>query len=62
MKKIVDFSCTYDNAAGISPEVTERLNLSFPDAYLHSETMEVLAREIKRAEGAHFVNCPSAIQ
>lgn len=58
MKKIVDFSCTYDNAAGISPEVTERLNLSFPDAYLHSETMEVLAREIKRQEGSTFCELP----
>lgn len=58
MKKIVDFSCTYDNAAGISPETARRSGLSFPDAYLHKETMEVLAREIKKQEGSTFCELP----
>ena len=31
---ISDFRCTFDNAIGISPEITNDLKLSFPDAYM----------------------------
>ena len=34
MADIKDFKCTYANSAGISEEVTSKLNLTFPDAYL----------------------------
>lgn len=36
---ISDFRCTFDNAIGISTEITKDLKLSFPDAYMHADTM-----------------------
>ena len=58
MGKIVDFQCTYDNAVGISGAVTEKLNLTFPDAYLHWNTMAKIALEIKRQEDVCFCELP----
>ena len=37
--EIKDFNCTYDNSVGINGKVTEGLDLSFPDAYLHWDSM-----------------------
>ena len=31
---ISDFRCTFDNAIGISPEITKDLKLSFPDVVM----------------------------
>ena len=50
MGKIADFNCTYDNAVGISSDVTEKLDLTYPDAYLHWDTMAKIAMEIKKKE------------
>ena len=41
---IQDFKCTYGNSAGIREAVTNRTNLTFPDAYKHAETMAELAQ------------------
>ena len=41
MGEIKDFNCTYDNSAGISSAVTEGLGLTFPEAYLHWDTMDL---------------------
>ena len=30
--KIIDFPCSYTNSSGVRAEVTEELDLSFPDA------------------------------
>ena len=46
MSKIVDFKCTYDNSVGINEEVTKKLQLSFPDAYKHHNTMVLIAKEL----------------
>ena len=40
---ISDFRCTFDNVIGISPEITKDLKLSFPDAYMHADTMAKIA-------------------
>lgn len=58
MGEIKDFHCTYDNFAGISREKTKQLNLTFPDAYLHWETMASVAAAVKRHEGADFCELP----
>lgn len=58
MAEIKDFKCTYQNSVGISPKVTEGLNLQFPDAYLHAETMAVLAKNIRTVEGVDFCELP----
>lgn len=58
MGKILDYQCTYDNAVGISSEITEKLDLTFPDAYLHWDTMVKIALEIKKQEGASFCELP----
>lgn len=44
---ISDFRCTFDNAIGISPEITKDLKLSFPDAYMHADTMAKIAHAMK---------------
>ena len=54
MGEIREYKCTYSNSVGISAEVTSGLGLEFPDAYMHSETMQVLAKAIKEHDGADF--------
>lgn len=58
MGEIKDFQCTYDNSAGISEEVTEKLNLIFPEAYMHWETMAILSKTLKEHDGASFCELP----
>ncbi len=58
MGKIADFNCTYDNAVGISNDVTEKLDLTYPDAYLHWDTMAKIALEIKKKEDVAFCELP----
>ncbi len=57
-RQIRDFECGYDNSVGISAEVTAGLDLDFPDAYLHADTMKILARAVKEAEGSDFCLVP----
>ncbi len=58
MGEIKDFNCTYDNSVGISGEVTEGLGLTFPDAYLHADTMAKLSKALKDHDGAGFCELP----
>lgn len=58
MGDIKDFKCTYDNSAGISGEVTKDLELTFPDAYKHCDTMVTLAEALKKTDGAPFCELP----
>ena len=58
MGEMKEFQCTYDNSAGISGEVTEGLNLTFPDAYLHRDTMAVLSKALKEYDNAAFCELP----
>lgn len=58
MAEIKDFQCTYDNSAGISGEVTKGLGLTFPDAYLHGDTMAALSKALKEHDGAAFCELP----
>lgn len=51
MAEIKDFLCTYDNASENNPEVAAALGLTFPDAYLHAETMAVLSKANKEKAG-----------
>lgn len=55
---MVDFKCTYANSVGISEEVTAKLNLTFPDAYLHWDTMALIAEALKDTDGAAFCELP----
>ena len=55
---ISDFRCTFDNAIGISTEITKDLKLSFPDAYMHADTMAKIAHAMKQKEGAAFCMLP----
>ena len=57
-KKIRDFRCTYANSVGVSPEVTQGLDLEFPDAYCHRDTMATLSLAIKEHDGANFCLLP----
>lgn len=56
--KIQDFQCTYENSAGVRRDVTTGLGLTFPDTYLHADTMAALAKAIKEKDGASFVELP----
>lgn len=58
MADIKDFQCTYDNSAGIRREVTEGLNLEFPDAYMHWDTMASLSKALKEHDKAVFCELP----
>lgn len=58
MGDIKDFQCTYDNSAGVNEAVTRELDLEFPDAYMHWETMAALAKALKRHDGASFCELP----
>lgn len=58
MAAITEYKCTYSNSVGISAEVTAGLGLTFPDAYMHSESMQTLARAIKKHDGSEFCLLP----
>lgn len=58
MGEIREYKCTYSNSVGISAEVTSGLGLEFPDAYMHSSTMQVLAKAIKEHDDAAFCLLP----
>ena len=58
MAEIKDFNCTYDNSVGVSADVTEGLSLTFPDAYLHWDTMAKLSKALKEHDGAAFCELP----
>lgn len=56
--KIRNFRCGYANSVGVSAEVTSALDMAFPDAYKHRETMAALARAVKDHDGAGFCLLP----
>ena len=58
MQTIVDFNCTYDNSAGIRQDVTNRLELRFPDAYLEADSMVKLSLALKEHDRASFCEMP----
>lgn len=58
MGEMKDFNCTYDNSVGISEEVSRNLNLEFPDAYKHWDTMAMLSKALKEHDGAAFCELP----
>ena len=58
MADIKDFRCTYANSAGINEEVTKKLNLTFPEAYLHWDTMAAISLALKETDGAGFCELP----
>lgn len=58
MEKIVDFKCTYNNSAGINEDVTKNLELSFPEAYKHWETMVLISKELKKHDNSPFCELP----
>lgn len=58
MGEIKDFHCTYGNSVGISEEVTNGLDLTFPDAYLHCDSMVKLSKALKEHDGASFCELP----
>lgn len=58
MAEIRDFKCTYDNSVGISEDVTGGLGLTFPDVYMHADTMVKLAKALKKHDGSSFCELP----
>jgi len=56
--KIRDFICDYSNSVGVSAEVTQDLDLEFPDAYKHRETMVKLSLAIKEYNHDGFALLP----
>ncbi len=58
MADIREYKCTYSNSVGVSAEVTDGLGLEFPDAYMHSGTMQTLAKAIKKHDNSDFVLLP----
>ncbi len=57
MGEIKDFKCTY-GSVGISEEITRDLPLEFPDAYMHWDTMVILADALKKRGDVPFAELP----
>lgn len=58
MSKIIDFKCTYENSIGVYKEVTQNMNLQFPEAYKHWDSMAILSEELKKQDNAAFCELP----
>ena len=58
MGKMIDFKCTYDNSIGIYKEITEKMDLQFPEAYKHFDSMAMLSEELKKYDKAVFCELP----
>lgn len=58
MNKIIDFKCTYDNSIGISSEVTQELDLQFPEAYKNWSSMALISEKLKEHDGSTFCELP----
>lgn len=58
MGKIIDFKCTYENSIGIYKEVTQKMDLQFPEAYKHWESMASLSIQLKKHDTAVFCELP----
>lgn len=58
MKKIVDFNCTFQNSVGINENITKKLNLKFPEAYMKKDTIVEIALAIKEYDKATFCELP----
>ena len=58
MAKIIDFNCTFQYSTGINENVTKKLDLKFPDAYMKRETMAEIALAIKEYDEATFCELP----
>lgn len=56
--KIRNFKCGYANSVGVSAEVTGALDMAFPDAYKHRDTMAAISRAVKEHDGANFCLLP----
>lgn len=58
MDKIIDYKCTYNNNVGIDEEIADGLGLTFPDVYMHSETLRAVSLTVKEKEDAPFCVLP----
>jgi len=58
MDRIADFECTYDNAAGVSREIMESLDLTYPDAFFHAADIVKIAEAVRKKEGTAFCELP----
>ena len=58
MNKIVDFKCTYGNSVGVNKEVTQKMDLQFPEAYKHWDSMAMIAEELKKYDNGNFCGLP----
>ena len=58
MADIKDFLCTYANSSGINSEVTDGLDLVFPEAYEKAESMAILSLALKKHDGASVCELP----
>ncbi len=58
MGKIADYKCDYGNSMVISSDAVKSLNLEFPDAYKHWDTMASLAKAVKKYENGYYCELP----
>lgn len=58
MEKTVNFTCNYNNAAGIDPAVIRALNLSVPEVYWNAKSMACLAAAIQEKNNTPFCVLP----
>ncbi|WP_099187455.1 uroporphyrinogen decarboxylase family protein [Tepidibacter mesophilus] len=58
MGEIIDFKCTYNNSIGINREVTEKVDLQFPEAYKNWDSMALISKELKKHDKSMFCELP----
>lgn len=58
MKKLVDYPCSHENAAGFSEEIISQTALPFPDSYNDGEALATLAIAIKKAKDFPLCQLP----
>ena len=56
--KIRDYACFRGLETTITPEVKEALDLTFPDAYKHADTMARISKFIKENNGSPYCTLP----
>ena len=55
---IKDFPCNHENSNGVNSEVVSGLGLTFPDAFLHAESLAILSKALKEHDGGAFCQLP----
>ncbi len=58
MNKIVDFKCIYQDSLFIDKAITKDIDVDFPEAYKHWDSMVLITKELKKHDNIPFCQLP----